>query len=228
MSDLNTLSKKLLEFLTKTINVMSKKDKNQKAELKVTDALMFSHDGKSYPVGLIAKAAHNANMAYCLSIGDTSQVPWDEAPENIKQSAVDGVEYHIKNPDVTPEQSHEKWLKFKEKDGWVYGEVKDAEKKEHPCMVPYDQLPVEQKSKYCIFKSVVASFAEASLYPNVDTEDSETSPTGELTEQQEELYNKLQSGISDLLKDLTALQRANKPVGHHIKFLNWVLEHISR
>ena len=28
-----------------------------------------------------------------------------------------------------------------EADGWKYGPVKDPEKKEHPCFVPYDDLP---------------------------------------------------------------------------------------
>lgn len=99
----------------------------------------------------IARACHEANRAYCESIGDTSQVPWDEAPENIKASAIAGVNNILDNPDTTPEQSHESWLAFKEADGWVYGEVKDAEAKTHPCMVPYDKLPEAQREKDSIF-----------------------------------------------------------------------------
>ena len=33
--------------------------------------------------------------------------------------------------------------------------VKDAERKEHPCCVPYDALPVEQKTKDYLFRAVV-------------------------------------------------------------------------
>jgi hypothetical protein len=44
-------------------------------------------------------------------------------------------------------------------DGWKYGPVKDPEKKEHPCFVPYDRLPTEQKAKDYIFGAVVKSLA---------------------------------------------------------------------
>jgi hypothetical protein len=37
----------------------------------------------------------------------------------------------------------------------VYGEVRDNEKKINPAMVPYEQLPVEQKSKDYLVKAVV-------------------------------------------------------------------------
>jgi hypothetical protein len=41
------------------------------------------------------------------------------------------------------------------KDGWVYGEVKDAEKKTHPCLVPFDQLPLFQQKKDKLFCAIV-------------------------------------------------------------------------
>lgn len=104
---------------------------------------------------VIARVAHEINRAYCASLGDTSQPAWEDAPEWQQKSAIAGVEMHLANPDATPEQSHESWLKQKLADGWVYGEVKDAEKKEHPCCRPYDELPQEQKSKDYLFRSVV-------------------------------------------------------------------------
>lgn len=40
---------------------------------------------------------------------------------------------------------HEVWSKTRIDQGWTYGpERNDAEKK-HPCLVPYDQLPEEEK-----------------------------------------------------------------------------------
>jgi hypothetical protein len=47
------------------------------------------------------------------------------------------------------------WLAEKTKTGWKYGPEKDPEKKEHPCFVPYDQLPAEQKMKDHIFLAIV-------------------------------------------------------------------------
>lgn len=127
------------------------------ATIDVVMALIYELENKMKPED-IAKVAHEVNRAYCTSIGDASQMPWDEAPEGIKQSALDGVNYHLAN-DTTPEDSHKNWMAFKLKDGWVYGEKKDLEAKTHPCLVPYEQLPQEQQTKDYLFKAVVAVLA---------------------------------------------------------------------
>lgn len=103
----------------------------------------------------IARVAHQINLAYCASLGDTSQPSWADAPDWQKQSALAGVDMHLANPDATPEQSHESWLAQKVADGWVYGEVKDADAKTHPCCLPYEDLPPEQKAKDYLFRAVV-------------------------------------------------------------------------
>jgi len=105
----------------------------------------------------IAQVAHEINRAFCQSIGDGSQPLWEFAPDWQKESAINGVNFHLANPDAKPSNSHESWLKQKEIDGWKYGPVKDASKKEHPCFVPYEELPTEQKSKDYLFKQVVES-----------------------------------------------------------------------
>lgn len=103
----------------------------------------------------IAMMCHAINAAYCQSLGDDSQPTWDNAPDWQKQSAILGVEMHIANPDATPEQSHEAWYKQKEAEGWAYGEVKDVEKKLHPCFLPYEELPQAQKAKDYLFRTTV-------------------------------------------------------------------------
>lgn len=39
--------------------------------------------------------------------------------------------------------------------GWGYGEVKDANAKTHPCIVPFDQLPEFQRKKDALFCAIV-------------------------------------------------------------------------
>jgi len=107
-----------------------------------------------------AHAAHEANRAYCLLMGDDSQVPWDLAPGWQKNSAVDGAKAIFENPATTPEQSHEGWMKVKLADGWVYGETKDADAKAHPCLVEYWLLPKAQRMKDHIFGAVVRAMIE--------------------------------------------------------------------
>lgn len=104
----------------------------------------------------IAMVAHEVNRAYCSAIGDDSHVSWLDAPEWQKESAVNGVTFHIEN-DVSPEHSHENWLSHKRADGWVWGEIKDPEIKTHPCMVEYHLLPKDQRIKDYLFKAVVDS-----------------------------------------------------------------------
>jgi hypothetical protein len=103
----------------------------------------------------IARVCHEANRAYCKALGDGSQVSWDAAPQWQRDSAIAGVRFHMENPNASPSASHESWLKVKTEEGWKYGPVKNVETKEHPCFVPYDQLPVEQRAKDYIFSAIV-------------------------------------------------------------------------
>lgn len=107
----------------------------------------------------IARVAHEVNRAYCEALGDHSQPTWEEAPKWQKDSAINGVRFHIYHPDASPEASHIEWFKQKEAEGWKYGPVKDPEKKEHPCMVAYHELPEAQRAKDYIFRQVIHSMA---------------------------------------------------------------------
>lgn len=104
----------------------------------------------------IAKICHEVNRAYCAATGDDSQQPWEDAPEWQRKSVVMGVEFHLSG-ERQPSDSHVSWMNQKIADGWIWGPVKDEVKKEHPCMVPYHELPVEQQVKDYLFKAVVDS-----------------------------------------------------------------------
>lgn len=107
----------------------------------------------------IARVCHEINRAYCEAIGDTSQPKWEDAPDWQKSSAMNGVDFTIANPQATPADSHKSWLAEKEREGWRYGPVKDPTTKEHPCFVPYEELPIEQRVKDHLFQAVVRILA---------------------------------------------------------------------
>lgn len=117
----------------------------------------------SVPDEAVASVCHEANRAYCRSIGDQSQPAWDDAPDWQRASAISGVRFKVENPASTPENSHENWLRDKNRDGWTFGEVKDPEKKTHPCFRPYGELPVEQRVKDAIFQGIVSAFLSEGL-----------------------------------------------------------------
>ena len=106
-------------------------------------------------VARVAQIAHEVNRAYCQSQEDYSQVHWAGSPQWQRDSCMNGVEHALANPTMTPAGSHENWLAEKVKDGWVFGPVKDPERKTHPCMLPYGELPPEQRVKDALFLAVV-------------------------------------------------------------------------
>lgn len=110
---------------------------------------------KKNKVTNIAIACHEANRIWCMSDGDFSQKPWAEAEEWQRDSAIKGVEFRLANPDAGKDTQHNAWMKDKTDDGWVFGHTKDAEKKTHPCIVPFEQLPIFQQKKDALFCAIV-------------------------------------------------------------------------
>lgn len=110
-------------------------------------------------IDVCAAAAHEVNRVWCLAHDDASQPHWDDAPPWQRTSAINGVRGVLSGN--TPQQSHESWLREKIDTGWKYGPVKDVEKKEHPCFMPYERLPPEQKAKDYLYVSTVKAVATA-------------------------------------------------------------------
>jgi hypothetical protein len=105
-----------------------------------------------------AKVGHEVNKSYCESIGDHSQPSWDAAPMWQRESCIAGVLGVLADPDTTPEESHERWRKHKEQEGWTYYTSKNVGTKQHPCMVPWNELPEDQRKKSALFTEVVKAF----------------------------------------------------------------------
>lgn len=105
----------------------------------------------------IAIVCHEANKSWCFANNDESQKSWHEAEEWQRESAVKGVLFRFDNPDAKEDAQHNAWMADKIKDGWVYGEVKDAESKTHPCIVPFNELPEFQQKKDALFCAIVDS-----------------------------------------------------------------------
>jgi len=113
----------------------------------------------------VARICHAANKAYCETIGDLSQRSWREAEDWQRNSAIKGVAFRTESlaNGVAPAASaqHESWLAEKAREGWKFGPVKDVQRKEHPCFLPYEELPIEQRIKDYIFVAIVDAFFKA-------------------------------------------------------------------
>lgn len=111
---------------------------------------------------LIAQACHAINCGLQAAAGETP-VAWPSADEAVRASTIAGVQYHLENPDVTPEQSHEAWMKYRIAQGWQLGPVKDVENKIHPNLVAYADLPVLERAEDHVFRSAVHALKDLPL-----------------------------------------------------------------
>lgn len=117
---------------------------NFKEELKTSNELQSR----------LVLSIHEANKEIQQQTGEF--IP--ELSEHLTKSILDGVYYVLDNPNCTPEQQHNNWCYFKQQDGWRYGPTKDFERKEHPCLVPYNELPEIQQRKDTVFRCTLDNF----------------------------------------------------------------------
>ena len=69
--------------------------------------------------------------AYIPQPVDTSDIKLSEELEKLVEKMAENV--------------HEVWAKARIEQGWTYGEVRNDERKKHPCLVPYSELPEVEK-----------------------------------------------------------------------------------
>ena len=105
----------------------------------------------------IAPICHAANKAFCESHGDYTQKDWRDAEQWQRDSAIKGVKFRLDNPEAGHDAQHNAWMEEKINEGWVYGKKKDPEAKTHPCLVPFEELPLLQQAKDALFCAVVDS-----------------------------------------------------------------------
>ena len=66
-------------------------------------------------------------------------------PDPVDTSNVELPDSLLELTEKIAENVHEVWSKSRIKDGWKYGEVRNDERKETPCLVPYNELPDSEK-----------------------------------------------------------------------------------
>lgn len=59
---------------------------------------------------------------------------------------------------MSAEMQHQRWIYAKLLDGWTYGPKEDSEKKMHPSMRSFRDLPAEERLKDVVFVAVIDFF----------------------------------------------------------------------
>ena len=66
-------------------------------------------------------------------------------PKPIDTTGIELSEELLALTEQIAENTHDVWAKGRMEEGWVYGKVKDSEKKTTPLLIPYADLPESEK-----------------------------------------------------------------------------------
>ena len=122
----------------------------------------------------VAKICHEAIRAYAIQFDGRDRGPWEEMDTEYQESYLTGVDYITSPEAMSAEERHAEWLENHLADAWVLGDERDDEKKTHPNMLPYEELPFEQRAKDAIFASMVTSLI--ALGKELDIEEAAKTP----------------------------------------------------
>lgn len=117
----------------------------------------FTEPAPRFSVRDIASICHEANRRLQRTLGEVPNRSWESIGTELQASAKAGV--IAAQNGATPEQLHESWIAERTTNGWVYGDVKDFDKKTHPCLVPYADLPEDQRAKDALFSAIVKALS---------------------------------------------------------------------
>lgn len=108
----------------------------------------------------IARVCHEANRALTQILQDVPLQPrWNDAPEEMIRSSVQGVVWRLDNKTAPASAQHEEWMRAKLADGWTLGPTKDSALKTHPALIPYEKLTDGVKKKDAAFTALVLALA---------------------------------------------------------------------
>ena len=54
-----------------------------------------------------------------------------------------------------PERLHSLWVQHYSAHGWTYGPQKNSETKQHPIIIPWQQLPVRYQARFKLWQAIV-------------------------------------------------------------------------
>jgi CheY-like chemotaxis protein len=125
---------------------------------------------------LLARAKHDEYVASQVAIGvpsgPPSMVPWDELSDDLKEAnrrfadgigaklqaagcalvpapltGTDGAGFADADIEQLARMEHERWMRDKIRDGWRYGPTRNDAAKIHPLLIPWEELPEEERDK---------------------------------------------------------------------------------
>jgi hypothetical protein len=111
-------------------------------------------------IKICARVAYEASRSCALAVDSEDFTrPWEEAGDWLQDNWQSGVARVLAGD--CPEQRHRAFVEEMTQKGWKYGPETDAEKKEHPDLMPYADLPAERRLKNQVYVDVILAVGRA-------------------------------------------------------------------
>lgn len=107
----------------------------------------------------IAQVVHEAVRAWSMAHAQSDMPAWENAPEWMKTSTRESVQFVLENPNAGPGAQHAQWMGQRMKAGWAYGAERDDDLKQHPMLVPFEALPEFEKQKDALVCAIVGALS---------------------------------------------------------------------
>ena len=113
----------------------------------------------------LSELVHETLSRYRVLIGETAHPSWTEAGDDMRSSTRKNVTAHLdalaSGRPLAASHSHDKWMEERKGAGWVYGVPRDNAMKIHPSLVPYEQLPMNERLKDHILNGLCLAYHNA-------------------------------------------------------------------
>ena len=94
----------------------------------------------------LARICHEAHVALRIGLNDSAtDVHWDALPQDRKNLVINEVRLIREGKRV--EEIHQAWVDWMTEREWKWDTYRNTELKMHPNLVPYEDLPPEEKAK---------------------------------------------------------------------------------
>lgn len=109
----------------------------------------------------VARVVHEAVRAWARAAGDASIKAWGQAPKWQREATREAIAFRLDNPGAPASAQHDQWMAEKKAAGWKRGKTKNAAKKTHPLLVPYEELPEFERRKDALVGAVIDALTGA-------------------------------------------------------------------
>lgn len=146
----------LLRKVSKWLDNCKKSYNNFKQKIKMAQE-EFEKDTTNSEEEQVEQQPKNTPINEIVSKCLEEKLPEGDYSEKDVEEMKIMVNYRLANPNASYDLIHKFWMKTKQAEGWILGDVKSCEEKTHPALKPFANLSDEQKEKVIKLTTIVDS-----------------------------------------------------------------------